>query len=220
MWRFLGWLVLTQVNKQTTWCVKKRQQNCKLKFDTFIREPTPCKHNATWLFLGSECHRQTNHFNHLGSYKIFKPLPGNCLQCRKSMLWANYGRNVWMMKNIITNTSYKSASYCTHSTASHDHKVNFTFPDGLTNGLSRFTTTKLYFKQHLKKEQNQWEYVSNNSAEHLSWEKFGYLGQLLMRLSNTHIIWICSCSQTAPSPFKNYVQKLQEQDLHKRKTKS
>ena len=56
-----------------------------------------------------------------------------------------------MMKNIITNTPHKSASYCTHSTASHDHKVNSTFLEGITNGLPRFTTTELHLKRHLKK---------------------------------------------------------------------
>lgn len=71
------------------------------------------------------------------------------------MLGANDDRYMCMMKDIITDTSYKGASYGTHSTASHDDKINATFLNYRANSLTRFTTTELNLKSNLKKVKNK-----------------------------------------------------------------
>lgn len=74
---------------------------------------------------------------------------------RKSMLWTNYDRYVRMMKNIVADAAYKSASNGTQPTASHHSKVSSTFLDHFTDGFTRLTTTQLYLKVYLKSENAQ-----------------------------------------------------------------
>ena len=77
-----------------------------------------------------------------------------------SFLWANYARHIYMMKNIVADTSHNGASNSTQPTASHDHEVSFTFLYSITNGLTRFTTTHvqlIFYLQNKNEIVGEWE---------------------------------------------------------------